>query len=216
MNLSRCPTCPEIRAFFLEAKRRLDMSHYSLVEFNRDWSNGHILGEGELQYFPDAFDMMDGYVRDSLAKLNSLDLDLDSEEQQERFAKHFQDNANTAGCLDQMIDAVQSFFVTRMEPRDLPVFVLRLVDEMLRSMDTHPGLTACAFTSDQILANRILPELKRTPAPPSTDWNRVLDMVSEHIDERLEQWMTSHPNRERQVQALRAELKRRRARSHKR
>ena len=194
-HLPREPTFDQILAFFREAQRRLHEENMTLAKFN-SIANGHILGEGRLKELPFA---------NFTGQVDKCVHDIVNVHNQARFQRHFCDNANVAGCLDQMIDVVESFFFVKMEPSELPLFVLRIVDEMLKSMQSHPRSTP-AFTDRQLWMNKIQPELKRTPAHPDTDWDQILLDVHDHIDERIEHWIHSHPDRSQQVRSLRSEL----------
>ena len=189
--LSADLTYQDILNFFDKIISILNKEGMTLSIFNSKYSRERPLGENDIG----TLDMFKGYFKELRDQISSIE-----DEKKDTFVDHFKRNVSLNGCLDQLIDNVQSFFIKKMNREELPLFVLRIVDDMISYNANASSFLMMNMTNYQIYQNQIKKELKKTPAPPNTNWNEIFKEVNDHIDERIEYWIQNNqenPNKSR-------------------
>jgi hypothetical protein len=187
--LSADLTYQDILNFFDKVISILNKEGMTLSIFNLKYSRSRPLGENNIG----TLDMFKGYFKELRDQISLIE-----DGKKDTFVDHFKRNVTLGGCLDQLIDGVQSFFIKKMNREELPLFVLRIVDKMIKYNTNISSNGMMGMTNFQIYENQIRSELKKTPAPPNTNWNEIFQEVNDHIDEIIEIWIqnnSEHPKK---------------------
>ena len=195
----------EVLAYFRRAQTIMGEVN-TLKEFNMR-SSGHPIGEGrDLRSLSNVFEHLRGYVDMCIRNLESIQ---NSPERRRAFERFFEREANLSACMDALSDTVQRFFAVRMDASELPSFILSIIDSKLLQYDADPGYNRSFRDTDLLWLIR--DATRSNPPPVGTDWQQILDLVHDHIDERLSQWIRRNeddpdPRRAIQVRVLRSNL----------